>query len=190
MIYFDNHATTPCDPKVVEAMLPYFGVTFGNPSSTVHEAGRQADNAVKLARKQVAELIGAKPKEIIFTSGATESNNIAIQGLVRGSDGSRRQIVTTPIEHKAILNQCKVLAKEGWEIVYLPVDNTGIVDLQEVKKLISLNTLVVSVQTASNEIGTIQPIKEIAEIQGFKQETIISHLERLISLREKIDLEY
>lgn len=164
MIYLDNHATTPCDPEVIETMLPYFGDNFGNPSSTIHEAGRRADNAVQLAREQVADLIGAKTKEIIFTSGATESNNIAIQGLVKGSDGSRRQIATTPIEHKAIINQCKVLAKEGWDIVYLPIDKTGTVDLQEAKKLVTTKVLVVSVQTASNEIGTIQPIREIANL--------------------------
>jgi len=164
MIYLDNHATTPCDPKVIEAMLPFFGETFGNPSSTIHEAGRRADNAVKHARQQVADLIGAKTKEIIFTSGATESNNIAIQGLIKGSNGSRRQIVTTPIEHKALLNQCKVLSKEDWEIVYLPVDRMGTVDLYEAKKLITSNALVVSVQIASNEIGTIQPIGEIAKL--------------------------
>lgn len=164
MIYLDNHATTPCDPKVIEAMLPYFGNIFGNPSSTVHNAGRLADNAVKFAREQVAALIGAKTKEIIFTSGATESNNIAIQGLVKGNDGSRQTIVTTPIEHKAILNQCKALAKEGWKIVFLPVDKKGTVDLLEAEKLITANVLVVSVQTASNEIGTIQPISKIAQM--------------------------
>jgi cysteine desulfurase len=164
MIYLDNHATTPCDPEVIEFMHSFFGQNFGNPSSSIHKVGRQADNAVKYAREQVAELLGAKPKEIIFTSGATESNNIAIQGLVKGSDGTRGQIVTTPIEHKSILNQCKALEKDGWEIIYLPVDKSGTVKIEDAKKLITQNVLVVSVQTASNEIGTIQSIKDLSEI--------------------------
>jgi cysteine desulfurase len=164
MIYLDCHATTPCDPQVINAMLPYFGELFGNPSSTVHEAGRKADNAIKQARRQVANLIGSMPKEIVFTSGATESNNIAIQGLVRGSNGSRKRIVTTHIEHKSIINQCNVLKENGYEIIYLPVNQTGIVNVNDAEKMINEDTLVVSIQTANNEIGTIQPITDLVEI--------------------------
>ena len=163
-IYLDNHATTPCDPRVVDAMLPYFAEHFGNPSSTIHAEGRKVADAIEIARKQVAALIGARPKEIIFTSGATESNNIAIQGLVRGSGSSRKNIITSPIEHKAILNQCKALEKQGYEIVILPVSREGVVDLNAAKQEIDGDTLVVSVQAASNEIGTIQPIQELAAL--------------------------
>ena len=164
MIYLDNHATTPCDPKVLEEMLPFFTELFGNPSSTVHAEGRKAADAIEVARDQVASLIGARPKEIIFTSGATESNNIAIQGLAREADRNRRKIVTTPIEHKAISNQCKALERDGYEIVYLPVNKAGEVDIQKAEDEIDNKTLVVSIQAASNEIGTIQPIKKLASI--------------------------
>ena len=164
MIYLDNHATTQCDPRVVNEMLPYITDNYGNPSSTIHREGRKVADAIEVARKQVATLICAKPKELIFTSGATESNNIAIQGLVRGYDGPRKNIVTTLIEHKAILNQCKALKKQGYDIVYLPVNGLGDVDLNEAEKEINEQTLVVSVQLASNEIGTIQPIKELAAL--------------------------
>jgi cysteine desulfurase len=168
MIYLDNHATTPCDPEVIKSMLPIFGELFGNPSSTIHSEGRKAADAVQEARIKVASLIGADAKEIIFTSGATESNNIAIQGLIRGNNGTRRKIVTTPIEHKAIINQCKALKKQGFSIVFLPVSRLGEVSLHDAEKEIDEDTLVVSIQTASNEIGTIQPIKELAEIAHAK----------------------
>ena len=162
MIYLDNHATTPCDPRVLDAMLPYFTTSIGNPASTIHQAGRNATNAVEIAREKVAMLIGAKPKEIIFTSGATESNNIAIQGIVRGNKGNRKKIITTKLEHKAILNQCKALEKIGYEIKYLPVDKYGQVDIHVAEKFIDENTLIVTVQTASNEIGTIQNISHLS----------------------------
>ena len=164
MIYLDYHATTPCDPRVVRVMLPYFTESFGNPSSTIHLEGRKVADAVEIARNQVSSLIGARSKEIIFTSGATESNNIAIQGLVRGSTSSRKKIITTPIEHKAILNQCRALEKQGFQIVRLPVDHEGKALLCEAEKEIDEDTLVVSVQAANNEIGTIQSIKELAKI--------------------------
>lgn len=164
MIYLDNHATTPCDPRVVDAMLPYFSENYGNPSSTIHSEGRKVADAIEVARKQVASLIGALPNEIIFTSGATESNNIAIQGLSRGSDGTRKKIVTTPIEHKAILNQCKALEKQGYEIILLPVNGAGEVDIHEAEREIDEDTMVVSIQAANNEIGTIQPIKKLAAL--------------------------
>ena len=168
MIYLDNHSTTLCDPRVVEEMLPFFSLSYGNPSSTIHSEGRKVADSIELARKQVALLLEASPKEIIFTSGATESNNISIQGLVRGSNGERKKIVTTPIEHKAILNQCKALEKQGYIIKLLPVNKYGEVDLLVAKNEIDENTLVVSVQAASNEIGTIQPIRKLAQLAHAK----------------------
>ena len=163
-IYLDYHATTPCDPKVIEAMLPFFGEVFGNPSSSIHPAGREAADAVKVARVKVAELIGAYPKEIIFTGGATESNNISLLGLAQEYDIDRRQIITTAIEHKSILNPCKKLEKLGFEIIILSVDREGTVDLNAAENNITDNTLLVSIQAASNEIGTIQPIAELVNI--------------------------
>lgn len=165
IIYLDNHATTPCDPDVVQAMLPYFEQTYANPSSTAHEAGRKASDAVAGAREQVAALIGAQPGELFFTSGATESNNIAILGLARGSEGtSRKRIVTTAVEHKAILEPCKELSSQGMDVVILPVDKEGRVDLDAAEEAIDENTLLVSVQAANNEIGTIQPVAELARL--------------------------
>jgi len=165
-IYLDYHATTPCDPAVTEAMLPYFGTAFGNPSSTTHYFGRQAAKAVETARQQVADLIGALPGEIVFTSGATEGNNLATKGLAEGvvSKTGRRKIVTTALEHKAILDPCKRLAKQGFEVVYLPVQATGRVDLEAAKSLIDEATLLVTVHAANNEIGTLQPLAELAEL--------------------------
>ncbi len=172
MIYLDYHATTPCDPRVVEQMLPFFGHTFGNASSTLHAAGREALSAVEAARAHVADLLGAQPGEIVFTSGATESNNLAILGLARGMAGIaelrgghvRRRIVTTSIEHKAVLEPCHQLEKEGFELVLLPVGADGRVEMIAVKSAITDDTLLVSVQAANNEIGTIQPLAEIAAL--------------------------
>ena len=165
-IYLDYHATTPCDPAVVTAMLPHFSASFGNASSTTHKFGRQAARAVEIARQQVANLIGASPGEIVFTSGATESNNLALKGLVAGvaNRTSRKRIVTTAIEHKAILDPCKNLAEQGFEVIYLPVDGTGRVDLEAASTLIDERTLLVTVHAANNEIGTIQPIADVAVI--------------------------
>lgn len=162
-IYLDNHATTPCDPRVLEAMLPYFTEAFGNPSSALHRHGRVAAEAVERAREQVAGLIGAQPREIVFTSGATESNNLAILGAARGDQTGRRRILTTPIEHKAVLEPSRQLAGQGFELVWLPVDARGRADAEAARRLINDDTLLVSVQAANNEIGTIQPVAEIAE---------------------------
>lgn len=164
MIYLDYHATTPCDPRVVQAMIPFFFEDFGNPSSSIHRIGRAAEKAVLKARENVASLISAEPKEVIFTSGSTESNNLALFGLANGNTTARRRIVTTCIEHKAILEPCKELQKRGYEIVFLPLSREGVVDLDQARSLINEQTLLVSVQLASNEIGTIQPLAEIAEI--------------------------
>lgn len=163
LIYLDYHATTPCDPVVIETMLPYLGEMFGNPNS-LHRAGRLAADAVEQARAQVAGLIGAQPSEVVFTAGATESDNIALLGLARGVPGNRRRIVTTAIEHKAVLNPCRELQKQGFDVVILPVKRDGQIDLDVVRDAITEDTLLVSVQAANNEIGTIQPISEITNL--------------------------
>jgi cysteine desulfurase len=166
-IYMDNHATTPVDPRVLEAMLPYFTQTFGNAASRTHVFGREAAAAVERARKQVARLINANPQEIVFTSGATESDNLAIKGVPRmhrqsGKPGNH--IVTLPTEHKAVLDSCRRLAKEGFEVSYVPVGTDGLVDLGELRCVIRESTILVSVMAANNEIGVLQPIGEIGEL--------------------------
>lgn len=163
VIYLDHHATTPCDPRVVEAMLPFFTQHFGNASSS-HEAGQIAADAVSNAREEIATLLGARRSEIVFTSGATESNNLAIFGLANAFGEKRRRIVTTAIEHKAVLSPCRELEKQGFELIVLPVDRNGKVDLQAATEAINENTLVVSIQAANQEIGTIQPVHEIAAL--------------------------
>ncbi len=164
VIYLDHHATTPCDPAVIEAMLPHFGEAYGNPSSSIHAAGREAAEAVDSARVQVAELLGAHEGEIVFTSGATEANNLAILGLAWGTGGERRRIVTSAIEHKAVLGPCRQLEKQGFEVIVLPVDGFGHVDLDAAEEAITEDTLLVSVQAANNEIGTIQPVAEVSRL--------------------------
>ncbi|MBF6595946.1 MAG: cysteine desulfurase [Thermaceae bacterium] len=164
LIYLDNHATTPCDPRVLEAMLPYFTEVFGNPSSALHRHGRRAAEALERARGHVGNLIGAEPGEVIFTSGATESNNLAILGAARGDQTGRKRILTTPIEHKAVLEPFRQLEGQGYELVWLPVDSRGRADAETARRLINDDTLLVSVQAANNEIGTIQPVAEIAEV--------------------------
>lgn len=145
-------------------MLPHFEQTFANPSNTAHEAGRKASEAVDHARAGVAALIGARSGEIVFTSGATESNNIAILGLARGSEDGRRRVVTTAVEHKAVLGPCTELSRQGTDVVVLPVDREGRLDLDAADEAIDENTLLVSVQAANNEIGTIQPVAEVARL--------------------------
>ncbi len=164
VIYLDYHATTPCDPRVVEAMLPYFTDIFANPASNLHLPGRQAARAVETAREQVAELIGASSTEIVFTGGATESNNLALLGSAGGESSQRRRLVTTPIEHKSVLEPLRALESRGFELAYLPVDHSGLVDLAAAEALIDDHTLLVSVQAANNEIGTIQPVSVIAAL--------------------------
>ncbi len=164
MVYLDNNATTPLDPAVADKMCWFLREHFGNPSSSLHALGRNAADAVEQARYQVAQLIGAKPGEILFTSGATESNNLAIFGLAAGYRGPRRRLVTSPIEHKAVLEPMRRLAQQGFELVFLPVDSTGRVDLEAARHLIDHNTFLVSVQAANNEIGTLQPIGQIAAL--------------------------
>ncbi|MBI4950641.1 MAG: IscS subfamily cysteine desulfurase [Myxococcales bacterium] len=164
-IYMDYHATTPVDPRVLEAMLPYFGVVFGNAASRSHAFGWDAEEAVDRARAEVAALIGAsKPKEIVFTSGATESDNLAIKGVAHFYREKGNHLITTQIEHKAVLDTCKRLEKDGFEVTYLPVDKNGLVDPAAVAAAIRPKTILVSVMLANNEIGTIQPLREIGAI--------------------------
>ena len=164
-IYLDDHATTPCDPRVVNAMLPYFSGQFANPASTTHLPGRQAAGAVEQAREQLAALLGALPEDVVFTSGATESNNLALYGVARAAaNGPRRRIITLAIEHKAVLEPCRDLAEQGWDVHYAPVDRQGVVQLDALAELLSPETLLVSIQAANSEIGTVQPLSEIADL--------------------------
>lgn len=163
-IYFDNNATTPCDPRVVETMLPYFTQNFGNAASRNHSFGWTAEEAVDYAREQVAQLIGADPKEIIFTSGATEADNLAIKGVYEMYASKGNHIITTTIEHKAVLDACKHLEKQGAEVTYLEVNNEGMIDLHDLEKAITPKTILVAIMYANNEIGTINPMREISAI--------------------------
>lgn len=163
-IYLDNNATTPMDPRVLEAMLPYFTEKFGNAASRNHPFGWVAEEGVDYAREQVAKLIGASEKEIIFTSGATESDNLAIKGVYEMYKDKGNHIITLTTEHKAVLDACKHLEKIGANITYLDVETDGLVDLQKLEAAITEQTILVAVMYANNEIGVIQPIKEIAAI--------------------------
>lgn len=163
-IYLDYQATTPCDPRVVEVMLPYFTEKFGNPHSRNHVYGWEAEEAVEKAREQVAKLIGADPKEIIFTSGATESNNLAIKGVAHFYKAKKNHIITAVTEHKCVLDTCRHLEQEGFEVTYLPVQKNGLVDLEQLAAAITDKTVIVSIMAVNNEIGVIQPLKEIGEL--------------------------
>jgi cysteine desulfurase len=163
-IYLDHNATTPCDPRVVEAMIPYFTNNFGNAASRNHPFGWQAEEAVDYAREQVARLIGADPKEIIFTSGATEGDNLAIKGVFEMYASKGNHIITCNIEHKAVLDTCKHLEKEGAEVTYLQVNAEGLVTPEQVEAAIKPNTILIALMYANNEIGTIMPIPEIGAI--------------------------
>src|SRR5512137_1746696 len=162
-IYLDNAATTPTDTRVLEAMLPFFTEVYGNPSS-LHAFGQEAKHTIEDARYTVASFIGAKPEEIIFTGGGTESNNCAIKGIAYARRDKGNHIITSRIEHHAILEPCHFLEKQGFEITCIPVDKNGIVDSADVKKAITEKTILISIMHANNEIGTIQPIGEIGKI--------------------------
>jgi cysteine desulfurase len=167
-IYMDYHATTPMDPRVFEAMKPYFMEIFGNSASRNHSFGWQAEEAVEKARKQIADLIGASPKEIVFTSGATESNNLALKGVAEMYAEKGNHIITAATEHKAILDTCKRLEKHGVRVTYLPVQTNGLVDLEMLKDAITDKTILISIMYANNEIGVIQNMAEIGKIAKAK----------------------
>ena len=163
-IYMDNHSTTPMDPRVLEAMLPYFGKIFGNAASRNHQFGWEAEQAVDKAREQVAKLIGCTAKEIIFTSGATESNNLAIKGVAEMYREKGNHIITQVTEHKAVLDTCKKLERQGFEVTYLPVETDGLVSVEKLKAAITDKTILVTIMFANNEIGVIQPMEEIGKL--------------------------
>uniref|UniRef100_M4BTR0 cysteine desulfurase n=1 Tax=Hyaloperonospora arabidopsidis (strain Emoy2) TaxID=559515 RepID=M4BTR0_HYAAE len=162
--YLDAQATSPVDPRVLDAMLPYMTYAFGNPHSTTHEFGWDADKAVEKARESVANLINADAKEIIFTSGATESNNAILKGAAHFTKAKKKHIITTQIEHKCVLDSCRVLETEGFEVTYLPVGTNGLVNLEQLQAAIRPDTAIVSVIAVHNEIGVLQPLKEIGQI--------------------------
>jgi cysteine desulfurase len=174
-VYLDNHATTAVDPRVLEAMLPYFTEKFGNAASRSHEFGWKAEDAVENARGQIARLIQASPREIIFTSGATESNNLAIKGVAEAYRDKRNHIVTQATEHKAVLDTCKRLETSGCEVTYLPVGRDGRIDLGSLRAAITPKTVLISIMYANNEIGVIQPIEEIGKIA--KEKKVLFHVD-------------
>ena len=165
-IYLDMQATTPTDPRVLDAMLPFLTGLYGNPHSRTHAYGWETEKAAETARQHIGDLIGANSKEIIFTSGATESNNMSIKGVARffGRSGKKKHIITTQTEHKCVLDSCRHLQEDGFEVTYLPVQNNGIIDLKELEAAIRPDTALVSVMTVNNEIGVIQPMKEIGQL--------------------------
>ena len=165
-IYLDMQATTPTDPRVLDAMLPFLTGLYGNPHSRTHAYGWETEKAIEQAREYVANLIGADSKEIVFTSGATESNNMSIKGVARffGRSGKKKHIVTTQTEHKCVLDSCRHLQDEGYEVTYLPVQYNGLIRLEDLEAAIRPDTALISIMTVNNEIGVIQPVKEIGQI--------------------------
>ncbi|MBI4446777.1 MAG: IscS subfamily cysteine desulfurase [Acidobacteria bacterium] len=172
-IYMDYHATTPVDPRVVKAMLPYFTEKFGNAASRNHTFGWEAEEAVEAAREQIAKLVGGVSKEIVFTSGATESDNLAVKGVAYMYREKGDHLITVATEHKAILDTCKALERDGFKVTYLPVDKNGLISPDDVRRAITDKTILVTVMLANNEIGTIHPIKEIGAI--CKEKGVIFH---------------
>lgn len=172
-IYMDNHATTQVDPRVLEAMTPYFTSVFGNAASRNHSFGWEAEAAVDRARRQVATLIGATDKEIVFTSGATESNNLALKGIAEMYAERGNHIITQATEHKAVLDTCKRLEKSGVRVTYLPVKKDGLIDLDQLRDAITPKTILISIMYANNEIGVVQPMKEISKIA--KEKGVLFH---------------
>jgi cysteine desulfurase len=168
MIYLDHHATTPVDARVLEAMLPFFADKFGNAASRQHRFGWDANDAVERARKQVAALVGAGSKDIVFTSGATEANNLAIKGAARARRGERDHLVTIATEHKAVLDPIGRLERDGWRVTVLPVGASGVIDVGVVADAVSERTALVSVMAANNEIGVLQPLRELAAVAHAK----------------------
>src|SRR5947199_4641617 len=179
-IYMDSHATTPVDPRVFEVMTPYFTDIFGNAASRNHSFGWQAEEAVEKARKQVADLVGATAKEIVFTSGATESNNLALKGVAEMYAEKGNHIITAATEHKAILDTCKRLEKNGARVTYLPVQQDGLIDLDMLREAITDKTILISIMYANNEIGVVQPVAEIGKIA--KEKGILFHTDGVQAL--------
>jgi cysteine desulfurase len=165
-IYLDMQATTPLDPRVLDAMLPYYSGLYGNPHSRTHAYGWETDKAIEEAREHIASLIGADPKEIIFTSGATESNNMSVKGVARffARSGKKKHIITSQTEHKCVLDSCRHLQDEGFDVTYLPVKNSGLIDMAELEAAIRPETALVSIMSVNNEIGVIQPLEEIGKL--------------------------
>jgi len=174
-IYMDNHATTPVDPRVLETMLPYFNEKFGNAASRNHAFGWVAEEGVEEARAQVAQIINATPKEIVFTSGATESDNLAIKGVAGMYREKGNHIITQVTEHKAVLDTCKRLEKEGCEVTYLPVEKDGRINLDDLRRAITTKTILITIMYANNEIGVIQPVAEIGKIA--KEKGVFFHVD-------------
>src|SRR3982750_3765021 len=172
-IYMDSHATTRTDPRVLEAMIPYFTEYFGNAASRNHSFGWEAEQATEKSRKQIADLIGATAKEIVFTSGATESNNLALKGIAEMYAERGNHIITQVTEHKAVLDTCKHLEKNGARVTYLPVQANGLIDLDQLRDAITAKTILISIMYANNEIGVVQPMKEIGKIA--KEKGILFH---------------
>jgi cysteine desulfurase len=163
-LYLDAQSTTPLDPRVLDAMMPYLTSLYGNPHSRTHKYGWESEDAMEQARSDVASVIGADPKEIVFTSGATESNNISVKGVARFYKAKKNHVITTQTEHKCVLDSCRQLEAEGFKVTYLPVQQTGRIDLEELENTISKETSLVSIMTVNNEIGVVQPMKEIGEM--------------------------
>jgi cysteine desulfurase len=162
-VYLDYNATTPVEPQVLDAMLPYFSVEFGNAAS-IHTVGQRARAAVETARDQIAALLGARSQEIVFTSGGTESDNHAIFGIVRSAPGATKHIITTSIEHEAVLNTCQALEKDGVAVTYLPVNSEGLITVEQVEEAIRPHTVLITIMHANNELGTVQPLAEIGKL--------------------------
>ena len=163
-LYLDSLATTPLDPRVLDVMLPYLTTFYGNPHSRTHAFGWESEKGVEIAREQIASLINADPREVIFTSGATESNNIAIKGVGRFYKSKKNHIITSQIEHKCVLDSCRALENEGFKITYLPVQKNGLIDMNQLEKEIRPETSLVSIMMVNNEIGVLQPIEEIGKL--------------------------
>src|SRR5437764_9644930 len=163
-IYMDNHATTPMDPRVLEEMLPYFMEKFGNAASRNHPFGWVAEEGVEQARERIAKLIGATTKEVIFTSGGTESDNLAIKGIAEMYKEKGNHIITAVTEHRAVLDSCKRLEKYGYRVTYLPVQKDGLIDLEDLKRVIDDKTILVTIMAANNEIGVVQPVADIGKL--------------------------
>ena len=165
-IYLDMQATTPLDPRVLDAMLPFYSGLYGNPHSRTHAYGWETDKAIEQARESCAKLIGADPKEIIFTSGATESNNMSVKGVARffGRSGKKKHIITSQTEHKCVLDSCRHLQDEGFDVTYLPVQSDGLINMAELEAAIRPDTALVSIMAVNNEIGVIQPLEQIGKL--------------------------